>query len=75
MVGLEIDIRFISMAQAVAIHASLIQDLGGEPGLRDVVALENALHAPMILCDEGGCRVPVGENGAYSIDLQRAVAA
>lgn len=68
MLGLEIDIRFISIAQAVAIHASVIQDLGGELGLRDVVALENALHAPMILCAHGGER----DMEVLACELERA---
>jgi death-on-curing protein len=50
LLGREISIRFVSVAEAVALHDGSIKMLGGTPGVRDLDLLESALHAPMKKC-------------------------
>ena len=39
-------IQFLSLDEAIAIHARLIEKFGGTPGLRDMGLLESALFRP-----------------------------
>lgn len=50
MLGREIAIRFISMAEAVRLHDQAIATRGGKSGIRDLALLEKALHEPMHAC-------------------------
>lgn len=50
LLGREISIRFVSVAEAVALHDGSIKKFGGTPGVRDLDLLESALHAPMKKC-------------------------
>lgn len=50
LLGLEIQVRFVSIAEAVALHDDSIGRVGGKPGVRDLALLESALHKPMQLC-------------------------
>lgn len=50
LLGREISIRFVSVAEAVALHDGSINMLGGKLGVRALDLLESALHAPMKKC-------------------------
>ena len=39
-------VQFLSLDEAIAIHARLIEKFGGTPGLRDMGLLESALFRP-----------------------------
>lgn len=48
LLGREISIRFVSVAEAVALHDGSIKKVGGTPGVRDLDLLESALHKPIL---------------------------
>ncbi len=50
LLGKEIQIRFVSVADAVALHDGSIEKVGGRAGVRDISLLESALHKPMQKC-------------------------
>lgn len=50
LLGKEVTIRFVSLAEAIALHDASIARIGGTPGVRDVNLLESALHKPMQRC-------------------------
>lgn len=50
MLGKEISIRFVSIAEAVSLHDQSIDKVGGTAGVRDLDLLESALHKPMHQC-------------------------
>lgn len=50
LLGNEINIRFVSIAEAIALHDGSIHKVGGTPGVRDLDLLESALHKPMQKC-------------------------
>ena len=50
LLGKEVPIRFVSVADAVALHDGSIERVGGTAGVRDISLLESALHKPMQKC-------------------------
>ena len=54
----ETGLYFVSIREAVDLHAKTIQEFGGTPGVRDVGLLESALHRPMMLAIERDERDP-----------------
>lgn len=50
LLGREISIQFVSIAEAVRLHDASIERVGGTPGARDLSLLESALHKPMQRC-------------------------
>lgn len=50
LLGREVSIRFVSIADAIAMHDGSIEKAGGTPGVRDIDLLESALHRPMQKC-------------------------
>lgn len=50
LLGREINIRFVSIAEAIDQHDQSIGRVGGAAGARDLTLLESALHKPMQQC-------------------------
>jgi death-on-curing protein len=50
LLGREIAIRFVSLADVIAMHDRSIATVGGTTGIRDRSLLESALHKPMQKC-------------------------
>lgn len=50
LLGREISISCVSIAEAVSLHDDSIHRVGGTSGVRDLDLLESALHKPMQKC-------------------------
>lgn len=50
LLGREIEINFVSIREAIALHDESIDRVGGTAGVRDATLLESALHKPMQAC-------------------------
>jgi prophage maintenance system killer protein len=50
LLGREIEIKFVSVQEAISLHDVVVGGAGGAQGAIDLLAIENALHAPMRAC-------------------------